>query len=428
MTQLSRRFATAARDVPAGVLDAAISSLAHFLVGLASVNLLGEASLGVYAVFFASFLVATIVPQFLVFTPAEVVAVSHPMGQRLSQVLESLRLGVGPTLVGSLAVLIAAVATRGETTADVTVALAATAGVAVLVSPAQDHVRRLLHIGGRSWGAVAVSIVQLITVAISLGGMVLLDVPAAWIPFGALAIANIASLTFATILAGSGADGTSSPALSFRELVRSGRWLLVMAVVPFGASFVGAILIVELAGPEAMGFAEAARVAAQPILVAGTGLSAVLGPRGIEAAIQHDYARARRVQRLFLGLVLGGGLLYMLVAGHPWVGNPMVYLVPRAYEVTGLVAVTIVAHTITAAAVQYSSELMGGRKEIELMRMSLIASPFLLVGSATAAVTQSFARALGIILEGSVRYGLYGVARRRMYREFAEAEPAAAQD
>jgi hypothetical protein len=428
VTQLTRRFASAARDVPAGVLDAAISSLAHFLVGLASVNLLGEASLGVYAVFFASFLVATIVPQFLVFTPAEVVAVSYPMSQRLSQVTQSLRLGVGPTLAGALAVVVAAVATRGETTADVTIALATTAGVAVLVSPAQDHVRRLLHIGGQSWGAVAVSTVQLVTVAVGLGAMSLLDIPAPWIPFGALAIANIVSLSFATAFARARSAQGTSDALSFTALVRSGRWLLVMALVPFGASFIGTILIVELAGPEAMGFAEAARVAAQPILVAGTGLSAVLGPRGIEAAIQRNFARARRVQHLFLGLVVGGGLLYLLVAGHPWVGNPMVYLVPRAYEVTGLVAVTIVAHTITAAAVQYGSELMGGRKEVELMRMSLIASPLLLVGSATAAVTQSFARALGIILEGSVRYGLYGVARGRMYRDSAERAAASMPD
>ncbi len=77
---------------------------------------------------------------------------------------------------------------------------------------------------------------------------------------------------------------------------------MAMAMIPFGTSFVGVLLIVELAGPEAMGFAEAARVAAQPILVLATGLSAVLGPRGMEAAIRRTRPQAQKVLRLFLTL------------------------------------------------------------------------------------------------------------------------------
>lgn len=419
MTRVWHRLAGPTGAVPAGLVDAGMASLAHFLVGLASVNLLGDADLGVYAVYFAAFLVATIVPQMLVFTPVEVIAVSFPVSERLENVMRGLKVGIGPTMVGATAVLLAAVATRGETSTEVTIALATTAGVAVLVSPAQDYIRRMLHIAQRSWSAASVSIVQFVVVVAALAGMIAAGVSTPWIPFGALAVANIVSFGFGTLLARAGHGHDIASALSFRELARSGRWLLAMALIPFGASFVGTMLIVELAGPEAMGFAEAARVAAQPIVVLGTGLSAVLGPRGIEAAIHRDRPMAQRAHHIYLGLVLGAGVLYLLIAGHTWIGNPMVYLVPKAYAIGGLAAVTIVGNIITAAAVQYSSELVGGRKEVELTWMTLIASPFLLIGSATAAVTGAFARSLGVIMEASVRYGIYGIARNRMYRDTA---------
>jgi O-antigen/teichoic acid export membrane protein len=406
-----------ARDVPAGLIDAGTASLAHFLVGLAAVNLFDAADLGVYAVFFSAFMVATIVPQFLVFTPAEVTAVSYPPADRLIQLGQSLKLGMGPTLAGALVIGVAALATASDTEPSVSVALAATACVGVLVSPAQDHVRRLLHIARRSWSAAAVSVTQLVVVAIGLAAMIAADVSSAWIPFGSLAVANVTSFTLGLLLARPGDDAGREPPLSLRELVRSGRWLLTMALVPFAASFLGALLIVELAGPEAMGYAEAARVAAQPILVLGVGLGAVLGPRGMEAAIRRNRAAAQKALRVFLGLILATGIVYLLIVGHVWIGNPMIYLVPPAYEITGLVAVTIIAHILTASCFQLTSELMGGRKEAALTKMSLIASPFLLVGSATASVTGAFARSIGIILESSARFGLYGFIRERMYSE-----------
>jgi O-antigen/teichoic acid export membrane protein len=181
------------------------------------------------------------------------------------------------------------------------------------------------------------------------------------------------------------------------------------------------LLIVKLAGPEALGLAEAARVAAQPILVLAVGLNAVLGPRGMEAASLRDRPMAHRAQRIYLTLIATMGAGYLLIVGHAWVGNPMVYLVPVAYSVSGLVAVTIVAHILTAASVQYSSELMGGRKEIELTKISFLVSPVLLLGSATAAVTGAFARPISVIMESSVRLVVYGFASRRMFSEPEES-------
>jgi hypothetical protein len=172
-----------------------------------------------------------------------------------------------------------------------------------------------------------------------------------------------------------------------------------------------------------MGFAESARVAAQPILVFATGLSAVVGPLGIEAAARRDLPKGRRAHHMYLGLTVLAGLAYLAFAGHVWPGNVMVYLVPTAYHLSGLVALTIVGNTITAAVSQFTNELMGGRKERQLTKISLVTSPFLLLGAATASYTGAYARPLGMIASGSVRYGAYGVARSRMYRE----EPDASQ-
>lgn len=418
MNGITKRLPDVARSVPAGLIDAGVASAATFLTGLAGVNLLGDVDRGVYAVFFSAFLVATVIPKFLAFKPAEVISVSLPVGERLSQVVQSLRLGTVPALVGLLPVLIAAIVTASTTTLQVTVALASTAAVASIASPAQDHVRQLLHIDRRSWSAAWVSTVQFATVLVGVGAMVAADVPPAWIPFGALAAANVISVSLGLYLSRAEWESRhASTALSFGELASSGRWLLGMALIPYASSFVGAMLIVALAGPEAMGFAEAARVAAQPILVFATGLSAVVGPIGIEAAVRRDLPRAQRAQHMYLGLTVLAGVLYLAVAGHVWPGNPMVYLVPTAYRLGGLVALTIVGNTITGAVAQYTNELMGGRKERQLTKISLVTSPFLLLGAATASFTGAFARPLGMIASASVRYGAYGVARNRMYRE-----------
>jgi hypothetical protein len=166
-----------------------------------------------------------------------------------------------------------------------------------------------------------------------------------------------------------------------------------------------------------MGFTEAARVASQPILVVAAGLSAVLGPRGMGAAMNRNLAQARHHHHIYVSLIVGIGIAYLLVAGHVWVGNPMVRLVPAAYVIEGLVAVTIVANIIAASPRQYRNELMAGRKEVQLARVSLLTSPFVLLGAATAGITGAFAQPIGLIMESSVRNGSYHAIRQRMYTE-----------
>jgi O-antigen/teichoic acid export membrane protein len=409
-----------ARKLPAGMVDASLASLATFAVGIAAANLLDVRDLGVYAVFFTAFMFATVLPRNLIFTPAEVTAVSRPVQLRMKLLAQSIRLGLPLALVGSTTVLIAALITGSLTEPEVVVALVATTGITAAISPIQDHVRKMFHIADHSWLAAAVSAVQATVAVLAVGAMMVLDIPPPWIPFGALAIANTVSLTVAWILAQRvGATG-GRPRLQFRELSVSGKWILLQSLAPSIAGFVVAAVIVRLAGPEALGYAEAARIVAQPVIVLATGLTAVLAPRIMEASMVVNLRAAKRLQRIYLALVAAAGVSYILVAGTTWWLNPMQYLVPAAYVIPGLVAFTVVANTFTAAQFLQINELLGARLEKSLMIISFISSPILVLVSFSAAVTESFARALGELIGAWARLGMQGW---RLHRHYAEDAP-----
>lgn len=410
-----------AKKLPAGMVDASLASLATFTIGIAAANLLDVHDLGVYAVFFTAFMFATVLPRNLIFTPAEVTAVSRPVEVRMKLLAQSIRLGLPLAIIGATTVLIAALITNSLTDPEVVVALVITSGVTAVISPIQDHIRKLFHIADHSWLAAVVSTVQATVAVVSVVAMVVADIPAPWIPFGALAIANAVSLTVAWILA-LRVDATGGrPRLHFRELASSGRWILLQSLAPSIAGFIVAAVIVRLAGPEALGYAEAARIVAQPVIVLATGLTAVLAPRIMEASMLVNLAAAKRLQRIYLALVLLAGAGYLVVAGTSWGLNPMRYLVPAAYVIPGLVAFTVVTNMFTAAEFLQINELLGARLEKSLMIISFVASPILVAVSFSAAVTGSFARALGELIEAWVRLGAQGW---RLHRHYAEDPPA----
>jgi O-antigen/teichoic acid export membrane protein len=408
-----------AKKLPAGMVDASLASLATFTIGITAANLLDARDLGVYAVFFTAFMFATVLPRNLIFTPAEVTAVSRPVHVRMKLLAQSIRLGLPLALIGSTSVLIAAAITRSLTEPSVVVALVITTGGAAIISPIQDHIRKMFHIADHSWLAAAVSTVQVTVAVLSVGVMILADVATPWIPFGALVIANAASLTVAWILA-LRVDATGGrPRLRFRELVESGKWLLAQSLAPSLAGFIVAAVVVRLAGPEALGYAEAARVVAQPVIVLATGLTAVLAPRIMEASMIVDLIAAKRLQRIYLTLVVAAGVGYIVVAGTDWWLNPMQYLVPAAYVIPGLVAFTVVANTFTAAEFLQVNELLGARLEKSLTAISFVASPILVIVSFSAATTGAFARSLGELIEAWVRLGAQGWRLRKHYAEDA---------
>ena len=109
--------------------------------------------------------------------------------------------------------------------------LALTAALTTILSPVQDHLRRVFHLADQSWRAAATSAVQFGVATVCLAvGYFAFDVPAAWLPFGSLAVANAASLTAGFALARPGAEAGGHPGI--RSLWSQGVFLLLGAVAP----------------------------------------------------------------------------------------------------------------------------------------------------------------------------------------------------
>lgn len=417
VTTPAGRWSDLRGSLPAGIVDAGFASLGTFAAGLAAVNLLSDVDRGVYAVFVAAFLVATTFPHNLVYLPSQVYNVGRPMAERLEYLGRVFAMGLGFSLLGSIVILIAAIATASHTSTSVTLALTLTAVSNLAVSTAQDNLRRMLHIRELHWSAASMSIVQFTTVVIVLVGMMVASIPVVWIPFGSLFIANIVSSTLGLIRAGGFGHWNTPPGLRPRVLVRSGRWLLGQALIPTGAGFLASVVITSLAGAEAMGYAEAARVVAQPVLVFSTGLTAVLGPKVMASAMSKDNPGSTTMLRRFLQLTLGAGILYLVFAGWatPW--NPMQVIVPSAYIVAGLAAATIVSNIVFASLFLRIEELMGARREVDLVKVALLASPLLVAVAFTAGSTGAFARPLGILALTGASFPAFLYYREKVYRD-----------
>ncbi|MEA2000976.1 MAG: hypothetical protein U9N84_03690 [Actinomycetota bacterium] len=379
--------------LPGGVLDAGFASLATFLAGLVAVNVLNDVDRGIYAVFFVAFTLGSILAYQLVYVPSEIVAVGRSSSLRLTVVGDSLRIGIWPSVAGSMAIVGATVATIPLADADLLIGLTVTAWITTLLSPTQDHLRRMLHIADQSWHAAAMSMVQFSVTGVALGVMWFLDAPIAWMPFGALAIANVVSLGFGWYLIHRDVKGEKARThITFSDISHSGRWLLLTAIIPAAVAFVTANIITYLASPEALGYAEAARIVGQPVLVLGSGLTFALRPRAMESAMNRDQAASRRVEFLFVAMIIGAALVYLPIAGGSWAWNPMHRLVPAAYEVSGLVVAVILTNTLLATAFLIANELMAAGQARSLAVIEGVAAPFRIAAATSAAAIGAFAR------------------------------------
>lgn len=418
LAEVSRR-----KHVAAGLVDAGLASLATFCIGVYAVRILDPAILGGYALVYQAIFLVGIVPANLFFTPAEVAAVSFPVHRRLDHLGRSLLLGTPAAVVLALGVLLWLPVAPPEVHGDAVRGLTITAIAAAFLSPVQDHVRKMLHSGGASWHAAAVSTVQLVSAVAGILVLTLLGVPAWWIPFGALALANFLSLAAGLVAARlerSGIAPIENEKMRAAELVEAGRWLVGWAVLSPAAGFAAAALVSRLAGAEALGYAEAARVIAQPVWVLAVGLSSVLGPPSMEAGKDADRERARRISTSFVAMIAAAGAGCVLWFGADWWGNPLAQLLPTAYAVPWLVAATIVAQTVTGMLFPFRSELLGARQEAPLTRLEIVASLQRVVVAATARWTYAYAIPLGYLALGAVRWLGYLPILRRVYGDASE--------
>ncbi len=416
-TDLSRR-------VPAGLVDAGLSSLATFAVGVAAAQLFDASTLGVYAVFFTSHQLGLVLPMFLIYLPAEVRAVAHEMTHRLAILRSSLPIGLLVSLFSLVSIALAILVIGREADATTLAHLAYTAMIPTILMPAQAHIRRMLHIAGHSWRAASISVVQLITAVAALAFLIVLGVPDAAVPFGAFGIAAFVSLTAGIVLVIQVAHQAETD-VHWRDLAATGRWLLVTGMAPNLAGFAVAGLIGNLAGTDALGYAEGARLAAQPLMVLGVGLNASLGPRSMEAGYERDSAKARHVARLFLVIIGAATIGYLAFAGGAWPWNPLAQLVPQAYEVAGLTALAIVASAIGGAVLPNQRELYGGGYERRLALVDVVANMFGILVATTASITGAFARPMSLGASNIWRGAHYQRALRQMYDEPGPGGPRA---
>src|SRR5438093_6440330 len=134
------------------------------------------------------------------------------------------------------------------------VALSATGVAAAFFSPVQDHVRRMLHLSGASRVAAVVSAVQFVAVAAAILFSEIAGFATWWVPLGALAFANFASLCVGVRHAShSGAHTAAPTVLRPEEIRRSGRWLVLLGLLDAGTIFVVAAVVARVAGPAALG-------------------------------------------------------------------------------------------------------------------------------------------------------------------------------
>jgi hypothetical protein len=401
----SLRVARRRNVVLAGVLDAGLSSLASFAVGLYAARTLDPVQLGGYALAAAAWGLAITVPAQLAFTPLEIIAVACHAPGRLRFLRRSLLLGFWPTLLPAIAVPLWMPFAPPTVRADVVVALTITSTVAALASPPQDHLRRMLHIAGLSWYATLVSVVQL---SVAVGTLVVFSVenlPPWWGPFGALALANIASLSVGMLLARRREGGVVAlPTARFAAVMRSGRWLLLISLVPTAAAFIVAAIAAHLAGAAILGYAEVARLSGQPLLVLSTGLSATLGPGLVAAAQQRKPDEARRIGRLCVMLTLSAGAAYLALVGVDWRGNPLGSLLPKAYVVPGLVAATILANATHGISFPLRSEILGAGKEVALTKIEVVGNTVRLLITGATGVLGAFIIPCGVLAVGLVRW------------------------
>ncbi|HKE98118.1 MAG TPA: hypothetical protein VKG45_04195 [Actinomycetes bacterium] len=399
----------------AGILDAGCASLATFSVGLYATHYFAPELLGAYALFFTAFVLATTVPTQLLFMPAELRGLAAAGRARLRLLEQSLVLGLLPALLPAVACELVALAGTRDVTRGEVLPLTVTSILAATASPLQDHLRRLLHMAGVSWRAAIVSVTQLVVALLALAVLHLAGAAPGWIPFGALLVANLASGSFALAMTRERRRHAVVVRLDLRDLLRTGRWLLSGGLTPQGAVFVSGLLITQLAGAAAMGFVEAARQVSAPLQVLATGLSATAAPQLMDAGRARDARAGSRVTRHYALVMLALGLPYLALAGADWPLNPLGAIIPAAYEVGGLAALSVVGALAFALTAPPRYELLGAGWERRLMVLESSASGCQAVVSLSAVAAGPYAGPLGVLAQSLARWLLLQPARAHMY-------------
>lgn len=415
------------RSVPAALSDSALASLATLACGLYAARFLSLEELGGYGVLFtATFALGSATITQLYFTPVEVDYVDARPVEQLAALARSASVGLVGAAALSVLVTAIAVLVVPELPWRSKLVLAVGAAAVAALSPVQDHIRRVLHQAGRSPLAMAVSAVQLVVAATVVVGLHALGVNALWVPFTALATANLVSSGAGLLLAHLDAGGAAHRPPAARSVARVGGWLVMATQADQIGNFVGIALLGSLAGAAAVGEFEAARQLAQPLFVVATGLMAVLRPRVVAAAQQVDERSARHYSGVYAALLGACGLGYALVAGVQWPGNPLADLFPNAYRSAWMLPSLALATSAAFVIPMLGIQAISARREREMVKLN-VSNQVVYIGAvgAFASTLGAPAMAAASVLNSLVLFARFRPLLRRIYVT-REPEPAPA--
>jgi O-antigen/teichoic acid export membrane protein len=335
-------------------------------MGLIATHYLLPRELGEYAIFFAAFSLAAIIPATVIFTPLEVRTLQLPLDRRLSVIRKSAPLGGITGLVSGLIVSGLVVPLVTQVGLEVRLEFGVTVAAVSCVSPVQDHLRRMFHQSGRSWIAARISVIQLVTVALAIVVARIVAVPLALVPFGALVIGNVASgvagYRAARVARGQSLLGGERIA----DIVRGGGWLTVGTAYGFATSLASVTILADRSGAAAAGQTEAARVLSQPVTVVAVGILAVFGPEMMSAGQRGQSKRVNKMMAGFFGVVVVATLLWLVAVGNPWSWSPITRIFSTAYEIGGLMALTVVQQALAYGSLPYRAVIIasGGSRKV----------------------------------------------------------------
>jgi O-antigen/teichoic acid export membrane protein len=372
------------RSLPAGLLDSGFSSLSSFLMGLVATHYLMPNQLGEYAVFYAAYSLASVVPATLIFTPIEVNALELPRDQRLSIVRKSVPMGALTGLISGVIVVAAVIPLAAKVGITIRLEFGVTVVVLSCLSPVQDHLRRMCHQGGRSWIAARVSIIQMVTVAALIVVARVTGLPLPIVPFGALAVGNLVS-GVAGLMTSRPEPDERRVSVGLLNVIRGGGWLTFGTVFGFTAGLAAITILTDRTGAVAAGRAEAARVLSQPVTVIAIGVLAVFGPEMMSAAQRGLGARVNKMVFGFLAVVAAATVVWLVAVGIPWPWSPIRHTFSTAYVLRGLVAWTIVQQSLAYASLGYRAILIGNGRGNYVGKLDIFANVLAVVGVYVAA-------------------------------------------
>ncbi len=368
------RLVRARNRIIAGVWDAGFASLATFAVALYAVRFLSADLLGAYALFFTAFGLAGFVSSTVYLLPTRIAAMEMEQPSRIAILPKTLLIGflIG-AFAGAFTPLTGIFALRELSVRDIA-PLAITTALLVAVSPAQDHMRATFHLAGQSWRAAAVSTVQVVMILTTIIVLHTSPIVHQWVPFGALVVANSVSLLFGLVLASDIRRLPKAVMPPTQALIQSGWVLLLAGIIPAVAQLIAGAAVASFGSVKDVGYAEAARVVASPILVAAIGISQALSPTIMEAGRDSNKPLASHARKSYLLALVPLAVVYGAVMSWSSFFNPMYHLVPAAYHLGGLVTISLAAALAVSSGYVPRMELLGAQEGKQLVGPSVLGS------------------------------------------------------